>query len=256
MVSVTCCCSASTRRRSTASLSTSSMSTTSGSASGLSACSRDSSMIWPTRSVSRADSMPIRLANLRTAVGVVGRVLDRLGEQRDRADRGLQLVADVGDEVAPGLLDPARRRSGRRPAPPSGRPPAARPERRSVRTSARSPGRSGGRRYAELRSRRTLADQLQELGDGDPAAADQAEGPGGAGRLAAPRRAARPRRRRSSSIGQHLRDSGRHDRIGALEGRRRLRAGGRRWPIHTTSTPRPRPTTSADERRPPIGFTR
>ena len=68
-VSVTWCCSASTWRRSTASLSTSSMSTTSGSTSGLSACSRDSSMIWPTRSVSRADSTPIRPANLRTAVG-------------------------------------------------------------------------------------------------------------------------------------------------------------------------------------------
>ncbi|KIX78569.1 hypothetical protein SF12_08350, partial [Streptomyces sp. MBRL 601] len=31
---------------------------------------------------------------------VVGRVPDRLGEQGEGADRGLQLVADVGDEVA------------------------------------------------------------------------------------------------------------------------------------------------------------
>ena len=39
------------------------------SASGSSACSRDSSMIWATRSVSRADSIPIRPANRRTAGG-------------------------------------------------------------------------------------------------------------------------------------------------------------------------------------------
>ena len=38
-------------------------------------------------------------------VGVVGRRLDRLGEQADRADRRLQLVTRVRDEVAPHLLD-------------------------------------------------------------------------------------------------------------------------------------------------------
>ena len=41
---------------------------------------------------------------------VVGRVGDRLGEQRERADRGLELVADVGDEVAADRLDPTRAR--------------------------------------------------------------------------------------------------------------------------------------------------
>ena len=45
------------------------MSTSSGSASGSSPCSRDRSMIWATRSLSRADSTPIRPANLRTALG-------------------------------------------------------------------------------------------------------------------------------------------------------------------------------------------
>ena len=38
--------------------------------------------------------------------GIVGGVLDGLSEQGQGADRRLQLVADVGDEVAPDLLDP------------------------------------------------------------------------------------------------------------------------------------------------------
>lgn len=40
-------------------------------------------------------------------LGVVGGVLHGLGEQVERADRGLELVADVGDEVAPYRLDAA-----------------------------------------------------------------------------------------------------------------------------------------------------
>ncbi|WP_368681311.1 hypothetical protein [Saccharopolyspora rectivirgula] len=39
-------------------------------------------------------------------VRVLGRVQDRFGEQRERTDRGLQLVADVGDEVPAGRLQP------------------------------------------------------------------------------------------------------------------------------------------------------
>ncbi len=39
-------------------------------------------------------------------LGVVGGVVTASAEQPDRADRGLQLVADVGDEVAPDRLDP------------------------------------------------------------------------------------------------------------------------------------------------------
>ena len=44
-------------------------------------------------------------------LGVVGGVGDRLGEQADRADRGLQLVADVGHEVAADRLDAALARA-------------------------------------------------------------------------------------------------------------------------------------------------
>ena len=40
-------------------------------------------------------------------LGVVGGVVDGVGQQPDRAHRGLELVADVGDEVAPHQLDPA-----------------------------------------------------------------------------------------------------------------------------------------------------
>ena len=39
---------------------------------------------------------------------LVRRCLERLGEQADRADRGLQLVADVGDEVAAHVVEPVR----------------------------------------------------------------------------------------------------------------------------------------------------
>ena len=41
---------------------------------------------------------------------VVGGVLDRLGEQRQRAHRGLELVRHVDDEVAPDRLEPPRLR--------------------------------------------------------------------------------------------------------------------------------------------------
>ena len=39
---------------------------------------------------------------------VVGRTLDGLGQQRERTNRGLQLVTDVGDEVATDRVDPAK----------------------------------------------------------------------------------------------------------------------------------------------------
>ncbi len=42
---------------------------------------------------------------------VVGRVLERLGEQPDGADRRLQLVADVGDEVAAHRVEAHRLRA-------------------------------------------------------------------------------------------------------------------------------------------------
>ena len=43
--------------------------------------------------------------------GVVLRIEHRLGEQRDAAHRGLQLVADIGQEVAAHLLDAVRLRA-------------------------------------------------------------------------------------------------------------------------------------------------
>ena len=60
-----------------------------------------------TRWVSRSLSVTIRSANRCTASGSSAASLHRLGQQPDRADRRLELVADVGDEVAAYGLDPA-----------------------------------------------------------------------------------------------------------------------------------------------------
>jgi len=49
--------------------------------------------------------MALPLGEPRDRLGVVVRVEHRLGEERDATDRGLQLVADVGEEVAADLLD-------------------------------------------------------------------------------------------------------------------------------------------------------
>ena len=62
---------------------------------------------------SRSASRTTRSASCCTTAGVVGRG-HRLGEQAERADRRLQLVAHVGDEVAPHALDaPATRMTSR-----------------------------------------------------------------------------------------------------------------------------------------------
>ena len=96
-------------------------------------------------------------------LGVVGRVGDGLGEQRQRADRRLELVADVRDEVAAHGVEPARlgdvlagdehELRGRAARP--GRRRCARRRRRG-RGRARSPGR-GGRRAAARRGPRRRA---------------------------------------------------------------------------------------------------
>ena len=78
-----------------------------GASSGSSPCSRDSSMICWTRRDSRSLSLSIRPANRSTASGSSDASCDGLGQQADRADRRLELVADVGDEVAADRLDPA-----------------------------------------------------------------------------------------------------------------------------------------------------
>ena len=57
----------------------------------------------------QADRLPLHPGGeVPDGVRVLGRVGHRLGEQAQRADRCLELVADVGDEVAPDLLDAAR----------------------------------------------------------------------------------------------------------------------------------------------------
>ena len=70
-----------------------------------SACSRDRLMMRPVSWPRRDASAEIRVAKCRTCARVVGRRLDRLGEQADRTDRRLQLMAGVGDEVAAHLIE-------------------------------------------------------------------------------------------------------------------------------------------------------
>ena len=64
-------------------------------------------MISLTSWVSRAASPCIRVGEPADRLGVVAGVQHGLGEQRQRADRGLELVADVGDEVAAYVVDAA-----------------------------------------------------------------------------------------------------------------------------------------------------
>ena len=124
-------------------------------------------------------------------------------------------MADVGDEVAPGLLDPARARSGRRPGRRSGRRPAARPGPRSRSPTARAPRaicRSTVRRVWSRRTSRTSCSSS-----------------GTAIRLPRTRPRVRALRRRLQHLvvradddagrvqdGQHLGDPGRHDRRASL----------------------------------------
>ena len=134
-------------------------------------CSRDSSMISCTSADSRVG---LRLHPAREPahrLGVVGGVLDRLGQQRQRAHRRLELVRHVDDEVAPDGLEASRLRQvlrqhdevvgadlrdphldhAARPAPPGRAAPRA-PRRGSRRRAAPArsghgwrPGRSGRR---------------------------------------------------------------------------------------------------------------
>ena len=69
--------------------------------------SRDRSTISLTSWASRSDSTCIRLANRSTASGSSLASSTASASSAEPADRGLELVADVGDEVAADLLDPA-----------------------------------------------------------------------------------------------------------------------------------------------------
>ena len=124
---------------------------------------------WTSR-VSRSLSVSIRLANRFTASGSSAASEHRLGQQPDRADRGLQLVAHVGHEVAAYRLDAAlagavldqrqhqpRAQRGHPGGDVAGRAAAARASRARSRGSARrdgpgAPGRPARRRPARCRA--------------------------------------------------------------------------------------------------------
>ena len=139
----------------------------------------------------------------------------RLGQQRQRADRRLELVAHVGDEVAAHALDPprTRRRRATSPTAPSG-------ARRPSSGRAVSPEHLG-RRAEELQLARALlarARSVEQL-------------------VAAPRR---PGRRRDARRG-----SARPRRCGAPRRRRRRRRRSRRRRASSASASRRRSRSSA-----------
>ena len=151
--------------RSTASRAQVATSTRRGSRSASAPCSRDRSTISLTRRVSRSASTLHPLGEPAHGLGVVVRVEHRLGEQGHAADRGLELVADVGDEVAADLLDPARLGAVL-----DEEQHVVRPERRDAGARRRAgPGPSGpcGSSSSTSRitpSRRTCSGEVEQLG--------------------------------------------------------------------------------------------
>ena len=106
---------------------------------------------------------------------VVGGLLDRLGEQVQRADRGLQLVGDVGDEVAADRLDAPLAGAvlderQHQPAAQRGHPGG------DVQRRDRPAARHHQLGLADLPVAAHLPDQVGELLDRHLVAADQAEG--------------------------------------------------------------------------------
>ena len=108
-------------------------------------------------------------------LGVVGGVGDGLGEQPDGADRGLELVADVGDEVAAHRLDPLLARAV---LDQGEHQPGAQGRDAGGEGAHRPP--SGPCRSSSLSricpSRRTCATRSSSSGDHDRVAAHQPEG--------------------------------------------------------------------------------
>ena len=156
------------------------------SGSGSAPCSRDRSISSRTSRASRSASWRIRAAKRCTASGSSAAPCDRLGQQRQRADRRLQLVPDVGDEVAADRLDPAGlgdvRAAPARPGRASThrcRCPAGRRARRPAggRLPTRSPGSRdvGAPAAADLHA----AGQLDQVGHQQPVAAHDAQRAGG-----------------------------------------------------------------------------
>ena len=178
---------------------------------------------------SRLDPHPGREATHR--LRVVGRILHGLGEQRDGSDGRLQLVAGVGDEVPARLLDP-----------PCGGLVVG--EHHDQILAQRCDVHDQVRRRREgpavdLQILRAwpavpahLADQVQQLGRGDPGGPDQAEIACGLGRFdhLVVRTDDHPCR---AVHGENLRYTARHGRLGLGEGLLRIRG---------------RPATSKDQR--------
>ena len=75
--------------------------------SGSAPCSRDSSISSADQPAQPGALVLHPAGEPADRLWVVGGVLHRLGQQGQRADRGLQLVRDVGDEVAADRLQPA-----------------------------------------------------------------------------------------------------------------------------------------------------
>ena len=98
--------SAASRDRSTASVDDGVEAHQLGRAQRVGPCSRDRSMMSCTSSASRPASCLHPAGEPAHCLRVVRGVHQRLGEQRDGPDRGLELVADVRDEVAAYGVDP------------------------------------------------------------------------------------------------------------------------------------------------------
>jgi hypothetical protein len=114
--------------------------------------------------------------------GVVGGILDRLGQQGQRADRGLELVAGVGDEVALHLVDPPALglvlgQQQDEPAAADGGAERRHPDREAGRPAAEPGHRDLELALADLAVPAHLAGQRGQFGHHQAIALDQTERP-------------------------------------------------------------------------------
>jgi hypothetical protein len=124
-------------------------------------------------------------------VRVIGRVLDRLRQQRERADGGLELVAGVGHEVPPDLLHPAAlglvlNQQEHHPGVAGGGVQGGDPDRETGRPAVDAAGRDLHLAFPDLAVPADLARQGQQFLHHELVAGDQAEGPGGGAGLQHP----------------------------------------------------------------------
>ena len=161
---------------------------------------------------------------------VISTFLHRLGEQGDSADRGLELVADIGHEVAADLLDLTRAGLVVRQHQNQVLPEWGDLHGEVADGSAIAPGQleiGGGETPLPAYG----PDQLQQPGRHDPAAAYQACAPRGAGGL---EHLVMSPDHHAGGVehGQHLSHAGRNDRTRRLQYRRRVRAAGTQTDPH------------------------